>query len=494
MQGQSEASAAWSPNTRSELALVPVILAGGKGTRLWPMSREQYPKQLLGLLGSDTLLQATAARTAGLAAHHAMLQPIVVCAEALKDATVGQIAACGIAARYILEPAGRNTAPALTLAAAMLTAQGGDAIMIAMPADHAIADVAALERALTTAGRHAAEGAIVLLGVPATRPDSGLGYLQLGATQADGTRSLQRFVEKPAQELARRYVASGDYCWNSGLFVMQASVWLQVLATASPQMHAACLAAYAAGTHNGACFTPEPQRFSQVPNDSIDYAVMERLCANGVPAVVVPLDAGWSDLGTWDAVYETADKDEDGNVTQGPVELEGTHGSFVKATARLVACVDVTDVVVVETDDAVLVAGRRHAGNLKALVERISARAAPEAKAPRTVKRPWGTFAAVANGARFQVKLITVQPGASLSLQLHHHRAEHWIVVSGTARVTRGDETLLLSENESTYIPLGVKHRLSNPGKLPLQLIEVQSGAYLGEDDIVRFEDSYGRN
>jgi mannose-1-phosphate guanylyltransferase/mannose-6-phosphate isomerase len=494
MQGQTEMPGSRVQTTRAALALAPVVLAGGKGTRLWPMSREQYPKQLLGLAGNDTLLQATLARTAGLAAAHTMLPPIVVCPRDLKDATVGQIVERGVEARYILEPVGRNTAPALTLAAAMLAAQGDDAIMIAMPADHAIADVPAFERALTTAARHAAEGAIVLLGVPATRPDVGFGYLQLGARLADGTCLLQRFVEKPAQELAQRYVASGEYCWNSGLFVMQASVWLDVLAAVNPQMHAACLAAYADGTRSGACFTPEPQRFAQVPSDSIDYAVMERLGTNGVPTVIVPLDAGWSDLGTWDAVYQSADKDAHGNVTQGRVELEGTRGSFVKADARLVACVDVTDVVVVETEDAVLVTDRRQAGNLKALVERISARAAPEAKAPRTVKRPWGSFSAVANGARFQVKVIVVQPGASLSLQLHHHRAEHWIVVSGTARVTRGDETLLLGENESTYIPLGVKHRLSNPGKLPLQLIEVQSGAYLGEDDIVRFEDSYGRN
>lgn len=483
-----------TPHSSAEPALAPVVLAGGKGTRLWPMSREQCPKQLLGLVGRDSLLQATVARTAGLATAHTVLPPIIVCPQDLKDATVEQLAARGVDARYIFEPAGRNTAPALTLAAAMLTEQGDDAIMIAMPADHAIADVSAFERALATAALHAAAGAIVLLGVPATRPESGFGYLQMGALRADGTRSLHRFVEKPALELAHRYVASGDYCWNSGLFVMRASVWLEVLAAVSPTMHTACLAAYSAGERNGARFTPEPERFAQVPNDSIDYAVMERLSASGVPAVIVPLDAGWSDLGGWDAVYEIAEKDENGNATQGRVELEGTRGSFVKADARLVACVDVSDVVVVETEDAVLVAGRRHAGNLKALVERMSARAAPEAKAPRTVKRPWGTFAAVANGARFQVKLIVVQPGASLSLQLHHHRAEHWIVVSGTALVTRGDETLLLGENESTYIPLGVKHRLSNPGKLPLQLIEVQSGAYLGEDDIVRFEDRYGRS
>ncbi|HEV3105436.1 MAG TPA: mannose-1-phosphate guanylyltransferase/mannose-6-phosphate isomerase, partial [Trinickia sp.] len=393
--------------------------------------------------------------------------------------------------RFIVEPVRRNTAPALTLAAAMLTATGDDALIIAMPADHALANVGAFERALAVAARQAASGAIVALGVRPTRPDTAFGYMLIGEPLADGAHRIERFVEKPAAELASQYVDSGTYWWNSGIFVVLASVWLKTLATLNPRMHEACLAAFDEGTYDGACFHPHAGHFAHAPSDSIDYAVMERLGSDA--GVVVPLDAGWSDLGSWDAVWDALDKDVDGNVAQGRVVFEGATSSFAHAEGRLVACVGVTNVVVVETEDAVLVADRAHVQDVKALVSRIKAQAAPEADAPRKVWRPWGHYDSLDRGERFQVKHIVVQPGRRLSLQRHHHRAEHWVVVRGTALVTRGTEQFLVGENESTFIPLGVTHRIENPGKLPLEIIEVQSGSYLGEDDIVRYDDNYGR-
>lgn len=510
--------------------LVPVILAGGSGTRLWPVSRENFPKQLIDVVGSDSLLQATARRMEGFPPGWSVdPSPVIVCGEEHRFVIADQLHENGMDARLIVEPARRDTAPALTLAASLVAAQDPDAILIVMPADHAIADLGALQRALECAARYAADGAIATLGVPPTRPDTGFGYIRVGAALPDGGHAIDGFVEKPAEEIARQYVAAGSYWWNSGIFIVRAGVWLETLARLQPEMHAACGRAFAAGEPDGAMFRPQPDEFASVQPDSIDYAVMEHLTgeqpaldpdatgqepyasqdAEPDPAgaadahaagrlappagVVVRLDAGWSDLGSWDAVWNAMEKDPNGNAGRGRVTFENAVSSYAHSEGRLVACVGTTNVVVVETADAVLVVDRSHVQDVKGLVSRIKAQNAPEANAHRKVHRPWGFYDSIDHGERFQVKRIVVSPGAQLSLQLHHHRAEHWVVVRGTALVTRGDEQFLLSENESTYIPLGTKHRLENPGKVPLEIIEIQSGAYLGEDDIVRFNDNYGR-
>lgn len=476
--------------------LIAVVLAGGSGTRLWPMSREHYPKQLIDVIGSDSLLQATVRRLDGFAEGWDVAgTPLVVCGEEHGFIIEEQLRASGVTPQLIVEPLRRDTAPALTLAAALTGERDGDAILVVMPADHAIADVKALQRAIELAACHAQRGEIATLGVRPTRPDTGFGYVRIGAPLGDGACLIEGFVEKPPAELAAQYVAQGGYWWNSGIFVMRASVWLDALRRIRPEMHAACLAAVAEGATHGARFDPAASAFERAPADSIDYAVMERLGAPDAPCtgVVVPLDAGWSDLGSWDAVWDALTKDGDGNVARGRVVLEGACSTFAHAESRLVACVGTMNVVVVETPDAVLVADRSQVQRIKGLVARIKAEHAPEAETHRKVRRPWGFYDSIDHGDRFQVKRIVVAPGARLSLQMHHHRAEHWVVVRGTALVTRGDEEFLLSENESTFIPLGVHHRLGNPGKVPLEIIEVQSGAYLGEDDIVRFDDNYGR-
>ncbi|RDJ97827.1 mannose-1-phosphate guanylyltransferase/mannose-6-phosphate isomerase [Paraburkholderia lacunae] len=476
--------------------LAPVILAGGAGTRLWPMSREQFPKQLIGLLGHDSLLQATVQRMRGFPGPWELMpEPIVICGEEHRFVTAEQMHASGINARILVEPIRRDTAPALTLAAAAACADGEDAIIVAMPADHAIADIHAFQQAIGLAARQAEAGAIATLGVPPTRPDTGFGYIRLGEPLPGGGHRIERFVEKPAAELAAHYVESGNYWWNSGIFVVRATVWLDVVKRLQPAVHDACVAAFAAGKSDGMFFRPSAEQFASSPSDSVDYAVMERLGADDSlpPGVVIKLDAGWSDLGSWDAVWDALDKDADGNVARGRVVLDGSTSSFVHSEGRLVVCVGMDNVVVVETDDAVLVADRSHVQDIKGVVARIKAERAPEANAHRKVRRPWGYYDSIDHGGRFQVKRIVVYPGAQLSLQLHHHRAEHWIVVSGTALVTCGNEKFLLTENQSTFIPLGNMHRLENPGKLPLEIIEVQSGSYLGEDDIVRFDDTYGR-
>lgn len=479
------------------LLLTPVVLAGGAGTRLWPVSREQCPKQLLGIVGSESMLQQTVQRVLGMPDGPVALaaMPIVVCSDAHRLMTRAQLDAIGAPAQIIAEPGRRGTAPALTLAAATAWAVAGDSILVVMPADHMIADTAAFRHALERAARHARDGAIVALGIPPARPDSGLGYVKLGAGEGSDAFAIERFVEKPAEELAAQYVASGGYWWNSGIFVVRASVWLQTLARLQPAMHAACLSAVTCGTRDGMFFFPSAPHYAEAPSDSIDYAVMERLDDADFPArgVVVKLEAGWSDLGSWNAVWDALEKDENDNVARGRVVFETSQSSFAHSDGRLVACVGVKDIVVVDTDDAVLVADRSRIQDVKALVDRIRASDAPEAHTHRKVRRPWGYYDSIDRGERFQVKRIVVDPGGRLSLQLHHHRAEHWIVVRGTARVVRGEDELLLSENESTFIPLGVKHQLENPGKVPLEIIEVQSGGYLGEDDIVRFDDKYGR-
>ncbi|MDE1184010.1 mannose-1-phosphate guanylyltransferase/mannose-6-phosphate isomerase [Paraburkholderia sp.] len=484
----------------------PVILAGGSGTRLWPLSRERCPKQLIGLIEDESMLEATLRRIDGAFARDAAsparaarikLAPLVVCSEELRLMTAECIGRYGDDVKMLLEPAARNTAPALTIAAlAAQAVSGDDPVIVALPADHLIADHAAFARALDEAVAHAANGAIVTLGVPPQRAETGYGYIRTGAPIGQqGAREIGRFVEKPDAELAAHYVASGDYWWNSGIFVVRASVWLTAIAHCRPAIASACADAFAQAsrTSDGAQLL-ERNAFGACPSDSIDYAVMERVAADAsLTGVVVPLEAGWSDVGAWDAVWDVSAKDIDGNVGRGRVLFEGATDSFAHSDGRLVACVGVSGVVVVETADAVLVASKDRVQDVKAIVGRLKAERGSEVHEHRKVARPWGFYDSIDRGDRFQVKRIVVKPGGRLSLQMHHHRAEHWIVVSGTALVTRGQETFLLSENQSTYIPLGVTHRLENPGKTPLEIIEVQSGGYLGEDDIVRFDDQYGR-
>lgn len=477
--------------------VVPVVLAGGAGTRLWPLSREEHPKQLIDVLGKETLLQSTLSRLQGFDKDFAYVDaPIVVCGAEHKFSTHEQLSTHDAKSCIIVEPARRDTAPALTLAAAQIVQDGDDAIIVAMPADHAILDTVAFQKAINIAVRQAATGKIVTLGIPPTHAETGLGYIELGAPISDGVYNVASFVEKPHAQLAAQYFSSNKYWWNSGIFVVSASLWLKIIQSLEPEIYKACVLACAQGVTNGDAIFPAKDHFIQSPSISIDYAVMERLSsAAGVASgVVVLMDAGWSDLGSWDAVWEAATKDANGNVAQGRIVFEGTTSSIAHSEGRLIACVGVSNVVVVETPDAILVADRSHAQDVKKVVERIRRENAPEARSHRKVKRPWGYYDSIDRGDRFQVKRIVVQPGGCLSLQLHYHRAEHWIVVSGTARVTRGDEQFMLAENESTFIPVGTVHRLENPGRVPLEMIEVQSGSYLGEDDIVRFEDTYGRS
>ncbi|MFC0397049.1 mannose-1-phosphate guanylyltransferase/mannose-6-phosphate isomerase [Paraburkholderia rhizosphaerae] len=493
-----------------KLKVQPVILAGGSGTRLWPMSREQHPKQLIGLLGEDSLLQSTTRRLDALDAGYPVAdQLVVVCNEEHRFTTAEQLRVAGKASRLMLEPVGRDTAPALTVAALSVAAHDEDGIMVVMPADHAVADLDSFHAAVAAGVQYAAAGHIVTMGIVPTRAETGYGYIRVGGPMpaangaasgsegeaAGGARRLDRFVEKPHVELAQRYVESKEYFWNSGIFIMRASTWLKAIKHFHPAIHDASAAAYAAGSADGDFFRLQREAFANCPSNSIDYAVMEQLGSDTSTAsgVVVPLAAGWSDVGSWDAIWQILPKDEDDNVGRGRVIFEGAETTFAHSEGRLIACVGTQDLVVVETDDAILVADKSRVQDVKKVVGRIRNERGTEATNHRKVHRPWGHYDSVDTGERFQVKRIVVKPGAQLSLQMHHHRAEHWIVVRGTALVTRGEERFIVSENESAYIPLGVTHRLENPGKMPLEIIEVQSGSYLGEDDIVRFDDTYGR-
>lgn len=476
----------------------PVILSGGSGTRLWPLSREQYPKQLLPLFGSDTLLQATVLRLDAWRGEQLVAPPIVVGNEEYRFITAEQFRQIGHPPRaLILEPAGRNTAPALTLAAQLASEGGADPILLVMPADQVMRDPAAFCRAVEVGAGLAADGAVVTFGIAPERAETGYGYLHLGERlPAQGAWALDKFVEKPDLETARHYVDDGNYLWNGGIFMLRASVWLAAVARYAPAIAASCEAAYRAGTAEGQFFHVDRVAFLASPGDSIDYAVMEYLSTDPAAparAAVVPIDVGWSDVGAWDALWRVADQDAAGNSASGDTLLEDVGNSLVISQGRLVACVGVRDLVVVETPDVVFVASMDRAKDVREVVARLKAADRCEAASHRKKHRPWGYFDSIDCGDRFHVKRIVVNPKAALSLQMHHHRAEHWVVVRGTARVTRGDDTFLLGENESTFIPLGVRHRLENPGKLPLEIIEVQSGAYLGEDDIVRFIDTYGR-
>jgi mannose-1-phosphate guanylyltransferase / mannose-6-phosphate isomerase len=481
--------------------VLPVILAGGSGTRLWPLSREHHPKQLIGLIADESLLTSTARRLDGIPNAELVNELLLVCGEHHRFMSAAQVRASGKPARIVLEPAARNTAPALTLAALEAQAHYGDPVLAVMPADHAVTDTAAFQQAVAQAARYAAAGAIATLGVLPRRAETGYGYIKIGAPLADtsgatGGHAIERFVEKPHQELAQQYLQSGEYWWNSGIFIVRASTWLTAIQALHPDIFTACSAAWRSGVAEAGFFKADTDAFVACPSDSIDYAVMERLADMpelAIPGVVVPLAAGWSDVGSWDAIWEIMPKDAAGNVSRGRVLFEDTEDSFAHSEGRLIACVGLKDVVVVETADAVLVANKHDVQQVKAIVARLKSEQHAEAQDHRKVHRPWGYYDSIDHGERFQVKRIVVDPGKQLSLQMHYHRAEHWTVVRGTAKVTCGEKTFLISENESTYIPLGTVHRLENPGKTPLEIIEVQSGHYLGEDDIVRFDDQYGR-
>ncbi|WP_428745723.1 mannose-1-phosphate guanylyltransferase/mannose-6-phosphate isomerase [Syntrophotalea sp.] len=576
--------------------IVPVILSGGAGTRLWPLSRELYPKQLLPLVGDHTMLQETALRLEGV---RDLAAPLVVCNEAHRFMVAEQLRQVGCpASTIILEPVGRNTAPAVAVAALRAMAEGDDPLLLVLPADHVIERPEALRQAVGLGAPAAEEGGLLTFGIVPTAPETGYGYIKggplsvvrgplqeepdgtnrpptvdrssttdngqrtadrfdngqrttdkehikggpwsvvrgplqeepdetnrpptagRGSTTDNGQRtadwfdngqrttdrfdngqrttdrfdngpilSVSRFVEKPDRATAEQYLAAGDYYWNSGMFLFKASSYLRELEKFAPQMVACCRDALDRAQRDLDFTRLDAEAFAACPSDSIDYAVMEKTA----DAAVIPLDAGWNDVGSWSALWEVGERDENGNVTRGDVLTQNSRNCYLHAEQRLVAAVGLENHVVVETADAVLVAPRDQVQDVKAIVQQLKARGRDEALLHRRVNRPWGAYEGLASDARFQVKRITVAPEASLSLQLHHHRAEHWIVVKGTARVTRGEETFLLSENESTYIPLGVPHRLENPGKIALEMIEVQSGSYLGEDDIVRFEDRYGR-
>ena len=478
----------------------PLILCGGSGSRLWPLSREHHPKQLLPLMGSNTLLQDTLLRLSGLGGGCRVRPPLMVGNEAYRFILAEQARQVGFeAAQVVLEPVGRNTAPALTLGALAALDGDDDPVLVVMPADHVVTDRAAFQAALLAGIAQANAGAVVTFGIKARHPETGYGYIRRGAAVAgSGAFEVAEFVEKPDLDTAKRYVAGGVHDWNGGIFLVKASVWMAHLQRLQPAMADACRAAHAQRQADLHFIRPNRQAFEACPANSIDYAVMEHLArpvASPSPPdlVVVPLDAGWSDVGAWDAVWALAEKDADGNALRGDAWTVGCRNTLVQSHSRLVACVGLVDAVVIETADAVLVAHQDRMQDVKQVVARLNAAQRTEALQARKVHRPWGWYDSVDAGGRFQVKRIVVNPGASLSLQMHHHRAEHWIVVQGTARVTRGQEVYLVSENQSTYIPLGERHRLENPGKVPLEMIEVQSGSYLGEDDIVRFEDAYGR-
>jgi len=479
-----------------KIPVCPVVMAGGSGTRLWPLSRAAYPKQFLALSGEASLLQQAVQRVGAIADDGIDAgPPLIVGSEEHRFLIVDELAAISATpAAVLLEPSGRNTAPALTLAALQAAAQGADPILVVTPADQTVTDVPAFVDTLRRAVRLAAGGSIVILGIRPDRPETGFGYIEADLPPDGGATDVLRFVEKPDAPTARRYVESGRFFWNSGLFVLRASVWLAALREFRPDIARATEAAHEARATDGPFVRPDRERFVAVPAESVDYAVMEKCPGSRFKLQMLPLAAGWNDLGAWDAVWQVSPKDSDGNAAHGDVLFARSHNSLVHASSRLVSVIGLDDVVVVETPDAVLVSDRASSQEVKQIVGRLDGARRNEHTLHRKVHRPWGWYDSIDHGARFQVKRIMVKPGASLSLQKHHHRAEHWIVVSGTAEVTCGERKLLLTENQSTYIPLGEVHRLANPGKVPLEIIEVQSGSYLGEDDIVRFEDTYGRH
>jgi mannose-1-phosphate guanylyltransferase / mannose-6-phosphate isomerase len=474
---------------RGSSMLYPVILSGGSGTRLWPMSRTLYPKQLLRLVGEDSLLQQTVRRVADPGRFAA---PLLVVNEEHRFIVAEQLREIDVPSQaLLLEPVGRNTAPAACVAAMMLAESEPDALMLLLPSDHIIGDATAFAGAIDRAAEAAAADALVAFGIAPDRPEIGYGYIRqaepLGGTP--GIFRVAEFVEKPSLEVACRYVASGEHFWNGGMFLFPAALYLDELERWRPEIVGACREALAKAKRDDDFIRLDKEAFKACPADSIDYAVMEHTSR----AAVVPVSMGWNDVGSWDALWEIGDKDPAGNAVIGNVVAEDTRNCYLRSEAGLVAAIGIEDLVVVATADALMVAPRERTQEVRRLVARLVADGREESEALPTVHRPWGTYRSLHNGHRVQVKHITVKPGGRLSLQMHHHRAEHWIVVHGTARIRRGDEEMMLTEDQSTYIPLGTPHRLENPGKIPLHLIEVQSGSYLGEDDIIRFDDSYGR-
>ncbi|WP_068826874.1 mannose-1-phosphate guanylyltransferase/mannose-6-phosphate isomerase [Pseudomonas sp. BMS12] len=471
--------------------MIPVILSGGSGSRLWPLSRKLYPKQFLALTGELSLFQQTLQRLA----FEGMHKPLVVCNVEHRFIVNEQLDKIGITPQgMLLEPFGRNTAPAVAMAALQLLAEGRDELMLVLPADHVISDELALRKALELARIAAEEGEMVLFGIPASSPETGFGYIKAargeeGDSLVPGAYRVMQFVEKPDHARASEFVRNGGYYWNSGMFLFRASRYLDELRSHEPDIYDTCVLAMERSKTSGSVVNIDAGTFECCPDNSIDYAVMEKT----ERACVVPLSAGWNDVGSWSSLWDVHEKDSDGNVLKGDVVTHSSHNSFVHSTSKLVTLVGMDDVVVVETKDALMVAHKDAVQDVKKLVNVLDGQRRQETQSHCAVYRPWGSYDSVDNGVRHQVKHITVKPGAQLSLQMHHHRAEHWIVVSGTAQVTCDDQVFLLTENQSTYIPIASVHRLANPGKIPLEIIEVQSGSYLGEDDIERLEDVYGR-
>lgn len=461
----------------------PVILCGGSGTRLWPLSRSLYPKQFMDL-GGHTLFGDTIARARALPDAAA---PLVVCNEEQRFLAAAVLQEYGAQARIVLEPVGRNTAPAIALAAFAARADTADPFLLVLPSDHAIEPLPAFAEAVAKALQCAEDGWLVTFGISPTKPETGYGYIKQGKALASGF-SVDRFVEKPDQDTAANMLG-GDYFWNSGMFLFRASRYLEELALHAPEIHVRCKAAWESRSEDQDFLRAGREEFASSPADSIDYAVMERTDK----AAVIPLSAHWSDLGSWEAFHAIAAKDDTGNALIGDVLVQDAHDCYLHSSGRLVAALGVSDIVLVETADAVLVADRAQSQHIRKLVEHLRKAGRSEQDTHRRVHRPWGSYEVLVTGERFQAKRIVVKPGAQLSLQLHHHRAEHWVVVSGTARVTVGEEVRILHEDQSTYIPLGTVHRLENPGRIPLAIVEIQTGSYLGEDDIVRLGDTYGR-
>jgi mannose-1-phosphate guanylyltransferase/mannose-6-phosphate isomerase len=475
------------------MKISPVVLAGGSGTRLWPLSRELYPKQLLPLVDSRTMLQNTVLRLTEMAD---VASPIVICNENHRFLVAEQLREIDIkAATIILEPVGRNTAPAIALAALSALSLGTDPLLLVLPSDHHIGDVSSFHQAVHTAAQLAKDQYLVTFGIVPDAPETGYGYIEKGEKLppegVDGCEAFRiaKFVEKPDRQTAQEYIDSGSYLWNSGMFLFKASRFIEELDRFTPDIVGACRKAFDGGSGDLDFFRIDPEAFRACPANSIDYALMEKTNKGAM----LPLDAGWSDLGSWVALWDIQKKDDNQNVTAGDTILHDVKSSYIQATSRLVAAIGIENQIIVETADAVLVSTWDRVQDVKLVVQKIKAAKREEASLHSKVYRPWGSYECLNCGTRFQVKRITVKPGAKLSLQKHHHRAEHWVVVRGTALIVRGSEQVLLKEDESTYIPLGVNHRLENPGKIPLELIEIQSGSYLGEDDIVRIEDVYGR-
>ncbi len=474
-----------SQPTNSSVTIFPAVMCGGSGTRLWPLSRALFPKQFLPLVNDTSMLQDTLLRLPENCQH-----PVFICNEEHRFLLAEQVRKLGQQqSTILLEPQGRNTAPAIALAAIDAVAKDKDALLLVLASDHVIQDTVAFHQAVERASVVAEQGKLVTFGIVPTHAETGYGYIKKGGEQASGTFKVAQFVEKPNQKVASEYLASGDYLWNSGMFLFKASRYLEELGRFRADILESCQTSMADSQQDLDFTRPNRAAFLACQSESIDYAVMEKTD----DAVVIPLDAGWSDVGSYSALWEVCQQNEDKNVLKGDVIAHDTSNSYLHSQNKLIATIGVDNLVVIDTPDAVLVANKDKVQDVKAIVEELRRKQRPEASLHREVYRPWGKYDSVDNGERFQVKRITVKPGAKLSVQMHHHRAEHWIIVSGTAKVTIDDKTVLLTENQSSYIPVGAVHALENPGKLPLEMIEVQSGSYLGEDDIVRFEDKYGR-